>query len=191
MAVTSIAPVRSSGLPFYRPYRVERYRSVDLAPLMRTVGVVVEELYPQGAKKLVSRLDETLWGYADAHVMRTPKGTPIALAAEVSKGLRRVKLSTFWIHPLYRGRGLGRALLRHRMEDWQRGGVTSIFVTVREQHASELERLFIPQGFVRVATVPHLYGEGKSEVILDLDVLDSPNVASLQGRKPPFKSQAA
>lgn len=153
-------------------------KPADLAPLMRTVGVLVEDLYPQGAAKLQERLEDALNGYAVAHVVRTRRSSrAIALASEVQKGSSGTKLSTFWVHPVMRGRGVGRALLGHRIDDWRRAATPLVTVTVREERSPELERLFLPHGFNRAALVTDLYGETKSEVILQW-VLDESQSAS-------------
>lgn len=139
----------------------------DLSPLMSTVGVLVDELYPRGAEKLLARLEDALNGYAVANVVRSHRsGAPVALASEVKKGRSGIKLSTFWVHPIMRGRGIGKVLLDSRIHHWQQCGAPAATVTVREERSPELERLFVPRGFGRAALVPDRYGEGKSEVIL-------------------------
>lgn len=138
----------------------------DLGPLMASVGVVVDGLYPAGALKLQQRLGDALNGYATAYVVTDLENRPIALAAETPKGLRSAKLSTFWVHPSSRGRGVGKTLLTHRQSSWVRAGYERVHVTVREERAQELERLFLPQGFERSLVVLDRYGEGSDEVVL-------------------------
>lgn len=138
----------------------------DLAPLMSTVGLVVDLLYPQGASKLLHRLESALNGYATAHVVAAPNTRPVALAAETAKESRNVKLSTFWVHPSMRQKGIGGLLLDNRIKEWTLSERDGAVVTVRECRASDLERLFIPRGFSRIATEIDKYGEGQNEVIL-------------------------
>lgn len=173
LTVGTHTPQRGMPMPRARTWAVERMKATDLGPLMGTVGVLVDELYPRGAAKLQERLEDALNGYALAHVVRARRsGKPIALASEVQKGASGTKLSTFWVHPVMRGRGAGKALLSSRIEGWQRAAAPLVTVTVREERSPELERLFVPCGFNRVDLVRDLYGEEKSEVILQW-VLDT------------------
>lgn len=150
-----------SRRPSIRPLRPK-----DLGALMPTVGALVDSLYPKGAAKLLTRLEEALNGCATAHVAHLPRIGPIALASETLKGCDRVKLSTFWVDPRFRGIGVGGSLLDHRIGDWEQRDLSMAVVTVREERAAELEGLFIPRGFSRVATDINKYGEGQNEVIL-------------------------
>lgn len=138
----------------------------DLGPLMSSVGVLVDGLYPSGALKLQDRLTDALNGYASAHVVADAGNLPIALASETLKGRGSGKLSTFWVHPSARGRGVGRRLLRHRVSSWVAAEYERVHVTVRAERASELERLFLPHGFQRRLVVVDRYGEGQDEVVL-------------------------
>jgi hypothetical protein len=133
---------------------------------MPTVGTLVDSLYPKGAAKLLTRLEEALIGCATAHVTDLPGFGPIALASETSKGRDRVKLSTFWVDPRFRGFGIGGSLLDHRISNWEQRDLSAVVVTVREERAAELEGLFIPRGFSRIAMDLNRYGEGQNEVIL-------------------------
>lgn len=138
----------------------------DLAPLMATVGPLVASLYPSGAEKLLARLEDSINGYATARVVASGRGEPVALAAETAKGRSGLKLSTFWVHPRCRRLGIGTLLLRDRTDDWCRSNVPRVHVTVRGDRSPELERLFLPNGFTRGATVLDRYGDGADEVVL-------------------------
>ncbi len=141
-------------------------RPADLGTLMPSVGALVDALYPRGATKLLARLEAALNGYATAYVTVAPGFGPVALASETTKGRNSVKLSTFWVDPRFRGIGVGGGLLDHRIESWQRCDLNRAVVTVREERAHELEGLFVPRGFSRVATDLNKYGEGQNEVVL-------------------------
>lgn len=167
--VGSLLPLGDHGGPGRmgcRGVRIRPLRPSDLGSLMPTVGVLVDSLYPKGATKLLARLEEALNGYATAHVCDAAGVGPIALASETEKGTARIKLSTFWVDPRFRGVGLGGSLLEHRIESWRHRDLNRVVVTVRQERAPELERLFIPRGFSRVATDIGKYGEGQDEVVL-------------------------
>lgn len=150
-----------------RPVALRAILPEDLGPLMLSVGPLVDDLYPGGAGRLLSRLEDALAGYASATLaVSTFTGRPVGLASEVSKGRAVTKLSTFWVHPLMRRRGVGSALLRARIFDWERQDLSSVHVTVRADRAPELESLFLPNGFERVALEVGRYGDGRDEVVL-------------------------
>jgi len=153
--------------------KIRPLRSTDLQALMSTVGILVDSLYPQGAEKLFARLENALNGYATANVVESLTLGPIALASETLKGADNVKVSTFWVHQDFRGRGIGGRLLDHRLEDWRHSNRGHAIVTVREDRAAELERLFTPRGFTRVAVDIDRYGDGQNEVILKWTHRDS------------------
>lgn len=153
----------------------------DLGPLMSSVGVLVDRLYPSGALKLQERLADALNGYSAAFVVPDRNNRPIALASESFKGCRNAKLSTFWVHPSARGRGVGKALLVNRQISWIAAGYERVHVTVREERSDELEKLFLPRGFQRTLVVVGRYGEGQDEVVLTwqpgaVDDLCSPEI---------------
>lgn len=134
--------------------------------LLSTLGPLVDALYPQGTAKLLLRLERALDLRDDAFVAASQRtGRPIALAAECSKGNHTRKLSTFWVHPLARRRGVGRELLGRRMGDWARMNEEQVHVTVREERSAELERVLLPSGFSRVSLELNRYGEGRNEAV--------------------------
>lgn len=132
---------------------------------------MVDSLYPNGGAKLYERLTDALDGRAQVHVLSDMSsgslhGLPVGLAAETPKGDHQRKISTFWVHPDFRGAGLGRMLLDHRIGQWLRSDIESAVVTVRAERAPELMRLFQPRGFVQTCVVTNRYGIGRDEVIL-------------------------
>lgn len=152
----------SNGEPRVRPLL-----DSDIGWLMTSVGPLVDSLYDRGAEKLLSRLEDARDGYAGAHVLTEgADGTPVALAAEATKGRRSRKLSTFWVAEHCRRRGYGSLLLETRINDWMHSGVEQAHVTVRKTRAEQLERLFLPRGFERTLVAVDRYGSGRDEVVL-------------------------
>jgi len=150
------------------PVVVRPILAQDLSPLLASVGPLVDDLYPRGAEKLLQRLESALNGYANATVAASLlTGRPLGLASEASKGRAAAKLSTFWVHPVMRRRGIGHRLLDARICNWQRNELERVVVTVRAERAGELEALFLPRGFVRIANDRARYGVGRDEVVLE------------------------
>jgi GNAT superfamily N-acetyltransferase len=140
--------------------------SQDVRPLMRSIGPLVDILYPAGAARLFRRLEEAIAGHASAYVVASPTDMPIALAAEVLKSDRSRKLSTFWVSPLWRRHGIGSMLVANRVQCWLSQEVASVHVTVREKRSHELLSLLGPWGFDPVYIALDRYGEGENELIL-------------------------
>jgi GNAT superfamily N-acetyltransferase len=138
----------------------------DLRPLMESIGPLVDALYPAGAARLFCRLEDALAGHATAYVVATRADTPIALAAEAPKGGQARKLSTFWVSPVWRRRGIGSKLIAHRVHSWLSQEVISVHVTVRQKRSLELIALLGPWGFGSAFIDLDRYGEGENELIL-------------------------
>ena len=148
-------------------YAVRSLHESDLRKVMLEVGPLVDSLYPMGAEKLLRRLEAVRDGYAYARLaIDRLSGAPVGLAAEVGKGDRARKLSTFWISPTHRRRGCGGLLLDDRIADWTRQSLACVHVTVRSSRAPALEQLFLPRGFQRKATESNRYGTGMDETTL-------------------------
>jgi ribosomal protein S18 acetylase RimI-like enzyme len=147
--------------------RVRPIVSSDLRPLMRSVGPLVDALYPTGAALLLRRLEDALAGHAIAYVVASTRtDLPIALAAEVFKGHQTRKLSTFWVSPSWRRQGIGSLLASDRVQSWISGNLDSVHVTVRESRSPGLMALLGPLGFRSELVEANRYGEARNEVIL-------------------------
>jgi N-acetylglutamate synthase-like GNAT family acetyltransferase len=134
---------------------------------LAAIGPVVDALYPDGFAKLARRYDDALAGLARGHVVLSSSGSMIGYAMESPKGAEVIKLSTIWIHPGVRGRGYGRALASAIVRGWLERGVARAYVTARVGIDQELLTAFSPLGFELIDVVPDLYGEGRSEAILE------------------------
>lgn len=147
-------------------WEVRRLRARDVGLLMPQIGGLVEALYPQGGARLLNRLEDAVAGYATAYVVDDGTGCPIALAAQVEKGRGTAKLSTFWVSPFRRRRGVGTALLNSIVSHWQRLEYDQTHVTVRLSRSLELESLLRPAGFNHLGIAQHRYGESQHELVL-------------------------
>lgn len=139
----------------------------DLAVLLPTLGVLVDTLYPQGAEKLLGRLENSIARHEYAHVvadMRTPT-VPVALSSEKLKGAHSIKLCTFWVSPAFRGQGAGTLLLQDRVRSWLRSDIRQAHGTIRFSRASSVEPLLSTFGFRQIAVELSRYGEQQDEVV--------------------------
>jgi L-amino acid N-acyltransferase YncA len=89
----------------------------------------LDRRYPGGFAWLDRRLDDIENGRAFADVAVTPQALA-AVAIATPKGARRVKLSTFLVHPAFRNCGLGSRLLTNLTVRWLRCDVERAIVTV-------------------------------------------------------------
>lgn len=145
-----------------RPLRVK-----DIRTILTQVGPLVTRLYPRGADLLLNRLEDAVEGYATATVMTNERDLPVAFAAETAKGKSIRKISTFWVSPFVRGRGVGASLLDTIVQSWRMRELDRTYVTVRLQRSEELDRLFSQAGFKQHAYAPDRYGSGQHELVLD------------------------
>jgi GNAT superfamily N-acetyltransferase len=144
---------------FIRPYsRIEKpsvFRLLSFLP----------EVYPSGHVWLDNRLDEISKGVGTCLVISTRCGIG-GIAIQTPKGSRRVKLSTFYLHPSLRGRGLGTQLLLECISGWKRSNVSESIVTVSSERLEMLSPLFYQHGFSEISRVKEKYRIGTDEVIL-------------------------
>jgi ribosomal protein S18 acetylase RimI-like enzyme len=90
--------------------------------------MVLGNLYPNGLDWLERRLDDVEAGHADLWQV----GQALGWAIVTPKGPHEVKLSTFYIAPVARGRGLGSTLLRALVGNWRHRDILNASVTVDE-----------------------------------------------------------
>src|SRR5947207_1925570 len=111
-------PERSAFHPFeLRPL----YRS-DVKRAVRLLSPTLDRLYPKGALLFERRLGEVLVGKAFSTLVCV-NGRVVGMATEVPKGDHRLKISTLWIHPQVRRKGLGFLLAGFLIQRWLRATV--------------------------------------------------------------------
>jgi len=128
----------------------------DLSPVLRA--------YPGGNAWLARRLDEVLAGEAGCNLSRDSWGLR-AITIETPKGHGQLKLSTFWVAPRVRGRGLGTALLHRSRRRWLRDELEKVWVTVCPDGYQDLSAMLPRHGFLETATEMDRYGENRPEAI--------------------------
>lgn len=128
----------------------------DLLPVLVT--------YPGAEQWLSRRLDEVLAGDARCHLSRDWLGLR-GIAIETPKAPGQLKLSTIWVAPRARGRGLGAALLMDCRQRWLRDELDKAWVTVSPVAYSALATVLPRHGFLYTASDPDRYGADRPESI--------------------------
>ena len=126
---------------------------------------MLNRLYPRGRDKFAERLTDVRLGRASAYVAGAV-GDPLGVAVDTPKGRRRAKLSTLWVHPSARLRGLGGALVGQVVDNWMDRGVQQGYVTVAAHRAGPLRFALGQFGFQRELVVKNRYGPDRDEVVL-------------------------
>jgi ribosomal protein S18 acetylase RimI-like enzyme len=134
-------------------------------PSLLAVGPVVDDLYPHGEAKLRRRCEDALGGRARGHVV-TSGSAVIAFAMESPKGPGLIKLSTIWVHPQFRGSGVGRSVAASLVQQWRDTRIERVHVTARLGVHSSVAGALAPFGFTMVACEENRYGVGEHEAVL-------------------------
>jgi len=137
----------------------------DKRAILESAGPVVDSLYPSGGQLFEDRLNEVI--HDDAHCwVAAVHGYIAGIAVEAPKGRRGYKISTFWVEPQFRRRGIGTELLNKCVERWIYDDVRKTYITVREDRTDQLLSLFSKIGFSHHAHEPNRYGPGRHEDVL-------------------------
>jgi GNAT superfamily N-acetyltransferase len=142
---------------------LRHYQSRDRSQVLRLLSFL-PELYPDG----FAWLDRRLTGVVDGKARCTlaVKGEEIlGITIETPKGHRSVKLSTIFVHPRFRGMGVGTLLMQGCSERWQRDSILHCHVTADHRVADSLEKVLRHFSFEKIAVVNDRYGEGRHEVV--------------------------
>ncbi len=147
-----------------RPRLVMRpYGRVDYG-MVRRLLKILPTLYPGGSTWLDLRLDEAASGAARC-TLALAEGRLAAIAIEKDKGIRRVKLSTFYVTRNWRRLGIGRVLLKEVVERWAHREIEHGYVTVRDSRSSGLAPLLHSYGFSCASTEKGRYGIDCNELV--------------------------
>jgi ribosomal protein S18 acetylase RimI-like enzyme len=157
------------------------YQARDRAGLTASLGTVLARLYPDGEDWLARRLSDVEDGSARCTVARYD-GRPVAAAIETPKQGGRVKLSTLWIHPGWRGLGIGSALTDLVAARWRTEQISEADLTCDLSLRDAFERLLVPLGFALIRVIPDRYGVGRDEAVFSWLASDALRVGSNQSR---------
>lgn len=144
---------------------VRWFEPSDRSQVVRLLAVL-PTLYPGGSDWLQQRLDDSLLGRTGCVVVEDAQAQSLsAVAIMTPKVGGAVKLSTFYVAPDLRHRGIGRLLLNALLSYWRPQVQNEIYVTVAHHVEPALRRLIEPAGFNRIAFEENRYGPGRHEVV--------------------------
>jgi ribosomal protein S18 acetylase RimI-like enzyme len=121
-------------------------------------------LYPNAHKWLSRRLADVRDQRAMCSVAVIDSRI-VGLTIVTPKGSRVAKLSTIYVDPAFRYRGVGRLLLRSCCRDWLVDGMESAYVTADSSACNQLWPLLEHFGFHLAGSAANRYGEGRNELI--------------------------
>jgi len=160
-SVQSVGPadLQARSLLWLKPYE-QKNRSAVFALLQD-----LPRLYPKGEEWLERRLSDVARGKARC-TLAMASSTPVGVTIETPKGRHRLKLSTIYVHPLFREKGVGTDLMVAAYQQWQLNEeVDEVYVTVDRNRAPDLGLLLSKFGFVMAAVEPRRYGPNRDEVV--------------------------
>ncbi len=140
------------------------YIPSDKRTLLRLLHML-DIRYPCGLSWLDRRLDDVRDGRARCTVAISA-GVIVAAMIETPKGQGHVKLSTVWVDPLFRRRGIGTRLFETAIRRWCREAVESAWFTVGLRYCDDLVRVVRPFGFELVGLAAYRYWEDDCELVL-------------------------
>jgi hypothetical protein len=150
-----------------RPFYSRDWRSVQ------SLLCFLPTLYPSAYTWLDGRLTDVINGKATCTVL-THSNTVLGITIETPKGLRRVKLSTIYVHPSVRGKYWGTRLLLTSIRNWVANGIDESVVTVDSSRYHSLESVLSKNGFQSVTSLQDRYRPDQREIILKWSCANEP-----------------
>ena len=141
---------------------IRAFRSSDWSQVIEVLGFL-PDLYPNAHDWLARRLADALRSSAKCDLCVVDDAIAGVLI-QTPKGLDSVKLSTYWVSPEYRGKGIGTTLLGAARTYWH-SYHKSLYVTVAESQIELLDRILFRNNFEISAFVPNRYGSGRNELV--------------------------
>jgi GNAT superfamily N-acetyltransferase len=149
-----------------------RQAAVSIRPYMRSDCTdvfrllwILPILYPHGYDWLDRRLIDVEEGRADCRIA-TVDGVLAGALIETPKGARSAKLSTLWVVPRFRHRGVAGGLLEEARCRWLQRGFDLVTATVDWWRSAAIAPTLERAGFRSEGIVPELYGPNRDELIM-------------------------
>jgi predicted transcriptional regulator/ribosomal protein S18 acetylase RimI-like enzyme len=143
---------------------IRPYRGADRRAVMRLLASL-PTLYPGAEPWLRRRLADAEAG--DASVSLACVGARVVgVLIDTAKPARSRKLSTLWVSPRYRRRGIASALLRWHELGWQASRVDTAYCTVPLLRESGALAFLLRAGFIVEAIAPQRYVADRDDAIL-------------------------
>lgn len=127
---------------------------------------IIRDLYPNSAEWIDRKLVQAENGDGVEIWLATQGSHTVGASVTSSKGRTSQKLSTIWVDPLARSRGVGRMLALNVVNSWYHAGIEDGHVTVADHAREGVERLLTPFGFHYGGVEKDRYGEGRNEHVL-------------------------
>jgi ribosomal protein S18 acetylase RimI-like enzyme len=121
-------------------------------------------LYPGGGEWLQRRLTDVVEKRANCTLAFWSRSIA-GITIETPKGTKRTKLSTIFVNPIFRKRGVGSRLLRNCLESWRLSDVDEAIVTVRLHNLVTIAPLLMRNKFEPIAIEQNRYGDGNDETV--------------------------
>lgn len=129
---------------------------------MARLAPILANAYPGGAAWLENRLLDVGSGDARARVV-IADGALGGIAIETPKVDGQMKLSTVWLAPELRNKGMGSELLGACIADWRAEGISRAWITSCATTLPAIEALVAQHGFTFTAREVDRYGAGRDE----------------------------
>jgi len=153
-----VSPRRQQSFGF-RSY----HRPVDEPYVLDLLGGL-SQLYPGADRWLGDRLKDAERGQANVTLVELDDNIA-AVLIETPKSKTRLKLSTIYVAPRFRRRGVAGQLLALAQERWRQQGRDEVYVTVPAENRDWLMPMLLRRGFVPEAVLPEKYGPDRNEVV--------------------------
>jgi len=154
--MNTLAPVHSTTVEPGLPSINDEIRELlDFLPV----------LYPGGSEWLNKRLNQVEEGCADGRIVRATNGDLAGVVLGVLKPTGRYKISTLFVSPAHRRRGIGAALLDAALAKALDHGAHETYITGAASVRANLEPLLQSRAFRCVAVEQDRYGAGRDECV--------------------------
>jgi GNAT superfamily N-acetyltransferase len=146
------------------PFTIRPYAAADRLRVFSMLRIL-PVLYPGGFAWLEQRLSDVIDGKARC-TLAVWGSQLLGIAIESLKGQYRIKLSTLWVEPCYRGIGVGSRLLLDCQRNWIRHDISEAYITMDVDRRHLLVPVLSRLGFREIAMCHSRYGLDRDELVM-------------------------